>query len=121
MIYDVIEVLLRRLSLRAREVYDEIEKLDERASREGTSPEEVDNDEAGRRSMSEDRKLRELRQEKGWSVEELAEHSGVDEDIIRAIERDRWYREYDGMPYTPEEAEVIGRLMAVFGVEGDRG
>jgi hypothetical protein len=38
---DMIEVLLRRLSPRAREVYDEIEKLDERASREGTSPEEV--------------------------------------------------------------------------------
>jgi hypothetical protein len=38
---DVIEALLRRLSPRAREVYDEIEKLDERASREGTSPEEV--------------------------------------------------------------------------------
>jgi hypothetical protein len=38
---DVIEGLLRRLSPRAREVYDEIEKLYERASREGTSPEEV--------------------------------------------------------------------------------
>ena len=67
--------------------------------------------------MSEARKLRELRQEKGWSVEELAERSGVDEDIIRAIERGRWYQEYDGMPYTPEEAEVFGRLVAVFGVK----
>jgi transcriptional regulator with XRE-family HTH domain len=67
--------------------------------------------------MSEARKVRELRQEKGWSVEELAERSGVDADIIRAIERDRWYREYDGMPATPEENEVMGRLMAVFGVE----
>jgi hypothetical protein len=38
---DVIEALLRRLSPGAREVYDEIEKLDERATREGTSPEEV--------------------------------------------------------------------------------
>jgi hypothetical protein len=38
---DVIEALLRRLSPSAREVYDEIEKLDERASREGTSLEEV--------------------------------------------------------------------------------
>jgi hypothetical protein len=38
---DLIEVLLRRLSPRAREVYDEIEKLHERATREGTSPEEV--------------------------------------------------------------------------------
>jgi ribose 1,5-bisphosphokinase PhnN len=38
---DVIEALLRRLSPRAREIYDEIEKLYERASREGTSPEEV--------------------------------------------------------------------------------
>jgi hypothetical protein len=38
---DVIEARLRRLSPRAREVYDEIEKLYERASREGTSPEEV--------------------------------------------------------------------------------
>jgi hypothetical protein len=36
-----IEVLLRRLSPRAREVYDEIETLVERPSREGTSPEEV--------------------------------------------------------------------------------
>jgi hypothetical protein len=38
---EVIEDLLRRLSPRAREVYDEIEKLYERASREGTSPKEV--------------------------------------------------------------------------------
>jgi hypothetical protein len=38
---DVIEARLRRLSPRAREVHDEIEKLYERASREGTSPEEV--------------------------------------------------------------------------------
>ena len=38
---DVIEARLRRLSPRAREVYDEIEKLYERASREGTSPKEV--------------------------------------------------------------------------------
>ncbi len=38
---DVIEALLRRLSPRARKVYDEIEKLYERATREGTSPEEV--------------------------------------------------------------------------------
>jgi ribose 1,5-bisphosphokinase PhnN len=38
---DVIEALLQRLSPRAREVYDEIEKLYERASREGTSPKEV--------------------------------------------------------------------------------
>ena len=38
---DEIEDLIRRLSPRAREVYDEIEKLYERASREGTSPEEV--------------------------------------------------------------------------------
>ena len=36
-----IEVLLRRLSPRAREVYDQIETLVERPSREGTSPEEV--------------------------------------------------------------------------------
>jgi hypothetical protein len=50
-------------------------------------------------------------------VEELAERSEVDSDIIRAIERDRWYQEYDGMPATPEENEVIGLLMAVFGVE----
>jgi transcriptional regulator with XRE-family HTH domain len=67
--------------------------------------------------LSEPRELGELRRERGWSVEELAERSGVDADIIRAIERDRWYREYDGMPYTPEEAEVFGRLVAVFGVE----
>jgi hypothetical protein len=38
---DKIEDLIRRLSPRAREVYDEIEKIHERASREGTSPEEV--------------------------------------------------------------------------------
>jgi hypothetical protein len=38
---DVIEALLRRLSPRAREVYDQIETLVERPSREGTSPEEV--------------------------------------------------------------------------------
>jgi hypothetical protein len=38
---DEIEALLRRLSPRAREVCDEIEKLYERASREGTSPKEV--------------------------------------------------------------------------------
>jgi hypothetical protein len=38
---DKIEDLIRRLSPRAREVYDEIEKLYERASREGTSPKEV--------------------------------------------------------------------------------
>jgi hypothetical protein len=38
---DMIEALLRRLSPEAREVYDEIEKLNERATREGTSPEEV--------------------------------------------------------------------------------
>jgi hypothetical protein len=38
---DEIEVLLRRLSPRAREVYDQIETLVERPSREGTSPEEV--------------------------------------------------------------------------------
>ena len=38
---EVIEALLRRLSPRARGVYDEIEKLYDRASREGTSPEEV--------------------------------------------------------------------------------
>jgi hypothetical protein len=37
----VIEDLLRRLSPRAREVYDQIETLVERPSREGTSPEEV--------------------------------------------------------------------------------
>jgi len=36
-----IEAQLRRLSPGAREVYDEIEKLNERAAREGTSPEEV--------------------------------------------------------------------------------
>src|SRR5918995_829742 len=71
--------------------------------------------------MSEARKVRELRQEKGWSVEELAERSGVDADIIRAIERDRWYREYDGMPATPEENEVMGRLMAGFGGESQGG
>jgi transcriptional regulator with XRE-family HTH domain len=69
--------------------------------------------------MSEARKVRELRQEKGWSVEELAERSGVDEDIIRAIERDRWYREYDGMPYTPQENEIIGRLIDVFEVRSE--
>jgi hypothetical protein len=38
---DVIEALLRRLSPRAREIYDQIEMLVERPSREGTSPEEV--------------------------------------------------------------------------------
>jgi hypothetical protein len=38
---DVIEAMLRRLSPRARKVYDEIEKLYERATRESTSPEEV--------------------------------------------------------------------------------
>jgi hypothetical protein len=38
---DKIEDLIRRLSPRAREVYDEIETLVERPSREGTSPEEV--------------------------------------------------------------------------------
>jgi hypothetical protein len=38
---EAIEDLLRRLSPRAREVYDEIETLVERPSREGTSPEEV--------------------------------------------------------------------------------
>ena len=38
---DKIEYLIRRLSPRAREVYDQIETLVERASREGTSPEEV--------------------------------------------------------------------------------
>jgi hypothetical protein len=38
---DEIEDLLRRLSPRAREVYDQIETLVERPSREGTSPEEV--------------------------------------------------------------------------------
>jgi hypothetical protein len=38
---DEIEVLLRRLSPRAREVYDQIETPVERPSREGTSPEEV--------------------------------------------------------------------------------
>jgi hypothetical protein len=38
---DEIEALLRRLSPRAREVYDEIETLVERPSREGTSPQEV--------------------------------------------------------------------------------
>lgn len=67
--------------------------------------------------MSEPRELQELRLEKGWSVEELAERSEVEADIIRAIERDRWYQEFDGMPATPEENEVMGRLMAVFGVE----
>lgn len=41
--------------------------------------------------MSEPRELQELRLEMGWSVEELAERSEVDADIIRAIERDRWY------------------------------
>jgi transcriptional regulator with XRE-family HTH domain len=69
--------------------------------------------------MSEQRELQELRLERGWSVEELAEHSGVDVNIIRAIERDRWYQEYDGMPATPEENEVMGRLMTVFGVESE--
>ena len=38
---DEIEDLIRRLSPRAREVYDQIETLVERPSREGTSPEEV--------------------------------------------------------------------------------
>jgi len=38
---DVIEALIRRLSPRAREVYDEIEKLHEHATWEGTRPEEV--------------------------------------------------------------------------------
>jgi hypothetical protein len=38
---DVIEALLRRLSPRAREVHEKIEAMEERASREGTSPEEV--------------------------------------------------------------------------------
>ena len=69
--------------------------------------------------MSEARKVRELRQEKGWSVDELAERSGVDADIIRAIERDRWYREYDGMPGTPQENEIIGRLIDVFEVRSE--
>jgi transcriptional regulator with XRE-family HTH domain len=45
--------------------------------------------------MSEPKGLRELRQERGLSVEELAEHSGVDVEIIRAIERGRWYQEND--------------------------
>lgn len=69
--------------------------------------------------MNEARELQALRLERGWSVEELAERSGVDVDIIRAIERDRWYQEYDGMPATPEENEVMGRLMTVFGVESE--
>ena len=69
--------------------------------------------------MSEPRELQELRLERGWSVEELAERSGVDVDIIRAIERDRWYKEYDGMPATPEENEVMGRLMVALGVENE--
>jgi hypothetical protein len=38
---DKIEALIRRLSPRAREVYDQIETLVERPSQEGTSPEEV--------------------------------------------------------------------------------
>jgi hypothetical protein len=38
---DMIEALIRRLSPRAREVYDQIETLVERPSRKGTSPEEV--------------------------------------------------------------------------------
>jgi hypothetical protein len=38
---DVIEALIRRLSPRAREVHEKIEAMEERASREGTSPEEV--------------------------------------------------------------------------------
>ena len=67
--------------------------------------------------MSEPKELRELRQERGWSGEELANRTGVDAEIIRAIERDRWDQEYDGMPSTPEENEVMRRLIVVFGVE----
>ncbi len=69
--------------------------------------------------MSEARELQELRLERGWSVEELAERSGVDADIIRAIERDRWYQEYDGIPATPGENEIMGRLITVFGVKSE--
>src|SRR5688572_10133802 len=67
--------------------------------------------------MSEPKELKELRQEKGLSVEQLAQRSGVDADIIRAIERGRWYQEYDASPDTPEEQAVIGRLMLTLGVE----
>jgi hypothetical protein len=38
---DVMEALLRRLSPRAREVYDEVVKLSERAAREDTNPNEL--------------------------------------------------------------------------------
>ena len=66
--------------------------------------------------MSEPKELGQLRREKGWSVEELAERSGVDVEIIRAIERDRWYQEYDAFTYTSEEQEIVRRLMLTLGV-----
>ncbi len=68
--------------------------------------------------MSEPKELGQLRREKGWSVEELAERSGVDEEIIRAIERGRWYTEYQGHPFTQEEKEVLGRLWTTLSVKG---
>lgn len=52
--------------------------------------------EVRRIAVSEPKELGELREEKGLSVEELAEQSRVDADIIRAIERGRWYQESEG-------------------------
>ncbi len=67
--------------------------------------------------MSEPKELRELREEKGLSVEELAEQSGVDAGIIRAIERGRWYQESEGFLSNREEGEVLRRLTATLGAE----
>ncbi len=67
--------------------------------------------------MSEPKELWELRREKGLSVEELAEQSGVDESIIRAIERGRWYQESEGFLANREEGEVLRRLTEALGAE----
>ncbi len=75
-------------------------------------------DEARRRiGVSEPKELGELRAEKGLSVEELAEQSGVDADIIRAIERGRWYQESEGFVVNREEGEVTHRLTKALGAE----
>lgn len=67
--------------------------------------------------MSEPKELQELRQERGLSVEKLAEQSGVEAEIIRAIERGRWYQENDGFFAPEEEREILWRLMETLGAE----
>jgi len=67
--------------------------------------------------MGEPKELREFREEKGLSVEELAVQSGVDAGIIRAIERGRWYQESEGFLTNREEGEVLRRLTATLGAE----